>query len=77
MSVKLTKAQMALLHQVAGGGSPVAAHYEPAKALVARGLAEWREMRFGAHLVLTPNGRAVKAALRPDTTTTASKDPAP
>lgn len=56
--VRLTKAQRALLFDIECCGMPVADHYEPAKKLVDKGFAAWREGEYLDHLCITPAGRS-------------------
>jgi hypothetical protein len=57
MAGKLTAKQRELLYDIEIGSCAVSQTYEPAKKLVALGLAEWKQGKFSDFLQITPAGR--------------------
>jgi hypothetical protein len=61
--VKLTKAQHAMLLEIRDMAQHVSDSYVPAKKLVALQLAEWRDVKFGRVLEITPAGLSALSAV--------------
>ena len=60
MAERLTKAQANLLRDIQRGDDTCVKGYHPARAIVAKGLAEWiASDEYSGRLGLTPAGRAV------------------